>query len=175
MTITVRANPVNLTWDNFRPVDSIPDADEDGEVAQVNPEVSFPQNIRPQQQSRGVFRLPDFTVAVAPNVLNTMVLNTANKTDDLLRHEQGHYNLLILVARAMARELQAATGTSAQDLGNQLQQIRTTHMNRAQSIDSSYDTQTDHGRNTDEQTRWNNLISAAMANANATEINGMSL
>jgi hypothetical protein len=175
MTITVRATPVNLSWDNFREVDSIPDADADGEVAQVNPEVSFPQNLRPQQQPGGVFRLPDFTVTVAPNALNTMVLNTANKTDDLLRHEQGHYNLLVLVARAMARELQAATGTSAQDLGNQVQRIRTTHMNRAQTIDSTYDTRTNHGRDSDEQTRWNNLITAAMANPNATEINGMTL
>ena len=74
----------------------------------------------------------------------------------------------------MVRELQAATGTP-QDLGNQVQQIRTTHMNCAHTIDSAYDTRTNHGRDRDEQTCWNNLITAAMANPNATEINGMTL
>lgn len=174
MTINVRANPATLTWSNFREVDSIPDADADGEQAEINPEMSFPQSLQPQKQN-GVFRLPDFTVTVAPNALNTMVLKTADKTAALLQHEQGHYNLLILVARAMSRELQTATGTSAQDLGNQLQQVRNTHKTRAETIDSAYDTKTDHGRNVDEQQRWNALITAALANPAAGDIDGMSL
>lgn len=173
MAITVTPNPVNLTWANFRPVDSSPDLS-GNEVAQVHPETVMPDNIQ-VVRNQNLFKLASFTIGVRVVPQDTIVLRSANQTDDLLRHEQGHYDLLILTVRAMARELNAASAGSAGDLGARVQAIRQTHATRATAIDSAYDTQTRNGQDATQQTNWNNAIAAALGNPNASAVNGFSL
>jgi hypothetical protein len=170
MAINVTANPARLTWSSFRLVDSIPDSDEE---AQVNPETSIPE--MRIEHGRGQFRLASFTILVGLNQTNTMVVRTAEQTAELLEHEQGHYDLLIVGVRALAREMESLAAASTRDLGAQVQRVRDTHAARAEAIDAAYDRQTDHSRNGAEQTRWNGLIRAAMANPRAREISGMRL
>jgi hypothetical protein len=103
------------------------------------------------------------------------VLRTAQQTPDLLRHEQGHYDLLILTVKAMARDLDAATGGSAADLSSRVQAIQQTHATRAQALDAAYDTQTSNGTDVQQQMNWNQTIAAALANPMASAINGFAL
>jgi hypothetical protein len=173
MAINVVANPVTLSWSNFRVVDSSPDLSGD-EVAQIHPEVQMPPNVQ-TVPARGIYTLNSFTITVAPVQQDTIILRSAAQTPELLKHEQGHYDLLILVARAMARELGAASDPSSGGLAGKVQTIRQTHANRATAIDSAYDTQTDHGKDTAAQTAWNMAIMAAMGNSASTMVKGMQL
>jgi hypothetical protein len=62
MAVNVIANPINLSWLNFRVVDSSPDLSGD-EVAQIHPEMRLPPNIQ-VVNSNGVCRLSAFTIMV---------------------------------------------------------------------------------------------------------------
>lgn len=173
MAISVAPNPVNLTWANFRIVDSSPDLS-GNEVAQIHPETRMPANIQ-VVNNQNLFRLAPFTIGVVPVPQDTIVLRTAQQTPDLLRHEQGHYDLLILTVKAMARDLDAATGGSAADLSSRVQAIQQTHATRAQALDAAYDTQTSNGTDVQQQMNWNQTIAAALANPMASAINGFAL
>ena len=173
MAVNVIANPINLSWRNFQVVDSSPDLSGD-EVAQVHPEMRMPPNVQ-VASSNGVFRLNAFTITVAPVPQDTIVLRSATQTDDLLRHEQGHYDLLILVAKAMARDLGPATDSSARGLNTQVQTIQQTHNANAQAIDSAYDTQTKNGKDSLQQTSWNQAIAAALGNRATSTVRGLRL
>lgn len=173
MAINVVANPVALSWSNFLVVNSSP-ALSGNEVAQIHPEMAFPSNVQ-TVPTGGIFKLNSFTITVAPVQQDTIVLRSATQTPELLKHEQGHYDLLILVARAMARELGAASDPSSPGLAAKVQTIRQAHNSRAKSIDSAYDTQTRNGQDVAAQTAWNMAIAAGLGNPASTTVKGMQL
>ena len=166
MPIKVSANPSRLTWSHFRTVSSIPGTDEE---AQVNPEMSPIQNVHPQADGKR-FRLPSLTLSVKINTHNTMVLKTAAKTNELLQHEQGHLDLLILVTRALARDLENLEADSGEELGTLLQEAASLHAERAQTIDAAYDDQTDHRRNKLKQGTWDRAIASALRDPKASKV-----
>ena len=161
-----------ITWGMFRAVQSIPGTTEE---AQIGPELPAVPNLRPQRTPSGSFRLPSFTLTVGLNSTNTVVLRTANRTADLLKHEQGHYDLLVLVTRAFARDLEGLEAPSVEELGRLVEAAQQTHADRAQALDAAYDEQTDHSRNRTAQQRWDAAITAALANPSSQSISGMDL
>ncbi len=172
MSIRVVSNPTRIMWSHFREVDSIPGTSEE---AQINPQMSPMNNVSPMRTANGRFRLPNLTITVGLNMLETMVRRSATKTNELLQHEQGHYDLLILVCRVMARELESIEEASFQDLASRVQEVKSLHDARAESIDSEYDRQTDHHRNRPAQSRWDAAIAHAMRNPLASEVLGIAL
>jgi hypothetical protein len=173
MAVTVVATPPTLSWSNFRVVDSSPDLS-GNEVAQIHPEVRFPGNMQ-TVPTNGIFKLNSFTITVAPVAADTIVLSSATQSADLLKHEQGHYDLLVIGAKALAADLGAASAPSSSGLATKVQTIRNTHMTRASAIDAAYDTQTKNGQDTAQQNSWNLAIATALANPNPTTIQGMQL
>jgi hypothetical protein len=171
MAIRVMAVP-RIGWEMFRPVPQIPGTTEE---AQIAPELPALNGLRPERTPGGRFRLPSLTLNVGVNRQDTMVLRTANKTADLLKHEQGHYDLLVLVTRAFARELESLEAASVPELGRLLNQARETHDARAQVIDAEYDKQTEHSRNRAAQQRWDNAIRVALALPSASRIENLEL
>jgi hypothetical protein len=133
------------------------------------------QNVLPQRTKEGRFRLPSLTLTVGLNRHNTMVLQKAKKTDELLKHEQGHFDILVLVTRALARELESLEAESAPDLGDLLQDARDRHSARADTIDAAYDTETEHSRKKQAQAKWDIAIAAALRDPKASKISGMEL
>ena len=170
MTIRVVSRPARLSWRNFKSVGSIPDSDEEAQTAQ---EMIFPRIS--VKQVNGKFRLADFTVTVATQPADTLVVRTADRSSELLDHEQGHFDLLVLAARAMALDLEKAEADSPEDLQQVLEEIKTTHGDRAIAIDAEYDEQTRHNRDAVQQRRWRKLINDAMTAGNATQLAGMTL
>ncbi len=171
MAIRVTTLP-RVGWELFRPVPSIPGTTEE---AQIAPEFPALQGLRPERTPGGRFRLPSLTLNVGVNRQDTMVVNGANKTLDLLKHEQGHYDLLVLVTRAFARELESLEAASVPELGRLLNQARDTHDARAQALDAEYDKQTEHSRNRIAQQRWDNAIRTALALPSTTRIENLEL
>ena len=172
MPITVRANPTQVAWSHFRPVDSIPGSSEN---AQINPIISGLQNLQPMRTPGGRFRLPTLTLTVGINSALTLVLNTADQTSELLSHEQRHYDIQILAARAMARDMETLETATVSDLVTQLEQTQITHNDRAQSIQDAYDEQTQHGADQTAQGRWDTAIRQALGNPRATQLMNLPL
>lgn len=171
MTIKVVARPAKLRWSNFKSVTVLPGSDEE---AQIHSETILPGNVG-GRVVRGKFRLADFTLTVAPKSQDTIVVRSAKKTPQLLEHEQGHYELLILVARALAAELEKLETDSSEELQTSVNEVQATHDARAQALDDEYDRQTDHSRNVAQQRRWRKLIDEAMHSGNASSIDGNDL
>jgi Bacterial protein of unknown function (DUF922) len=171
MAIRVVAIP-RIGWELFRTVPSIPDTPEQ---AQIAPELPALQGLRPERTPGGRFRLPAFTFHVGLNRHDTMVVRGAAKTADLLKHEQGHYDLLVLVTRAFARELESLEAASVAELGRLMGVARQTHDDRAQAVDAEYDKQTDHSRNRQAQQRWDMAIANALAQPRCDSISNFPL
>lgn len=104
-----------------------------------------------------------------------MILKKAAKTNELLAHEQGHFDLLVLVARALARDLESLAAASVEELGTLLQEAKDQHHARAQTIDEAYDDQTKNSRDRAAQKKWDTAIKSALGNPKATDIVGMPL
>jgi hypothetical protein len=171
MAIRVLTLP-RIGWELFRAVPSIPGTSEE---AQINPELPALANLRPERTPGGRFRLPSFSFHIGVNQQSTMVVRTANKTADLLKHEQGHYDLLVLVTRALARELESLEADSVAELGRLVNEARSTHDERAQALDAEYDRQTNHSRDRAAQQRWDLAITSALANPRTDSIQNLQL
>jgi Bacterial protein of unknown function (DUF922) len=155
--IVVRAVPPRLAWADFRHVDSIPGSSEDARIAA---EISFPRPLR-MERIDDRYRLPPFTISVAPRPEGTMVLRTA-VSSPLLRHEQGHYDIVVLVARALARELESITAASPDELRRRVEEQVDEHTARARSLSALYDRETEGSTDVQAQARWEAEIAAAL-------------
>jgi len=172
MGIRVVAAPVTLTWNDFRPVPVLPDqSDEDAQTATTLDRLS---GIRPVS-TQGGFSLPDLTLKVHLDRAQTMVVRTASKTQDLLKHEQGHYDITVLTVRALAREFEQLRADSPSALAQQLDRIRQLHQDRADALEKKYDNDTNHGTNQRQQDNWNNEIDAAMRSSQVSTLKSLPL
>ena len=180
--ISVIADPPRLTWSVFRTVDSLAGSED----AHIGAEISFPQPLR-MEHDVDVYRLPAFTITVAPEPSRTLVRASAKGSEELLRHEQGHYDLVLLAARALARELSTSaagalpdcrywlTASSPTELSQRTQDAVDEHTKRAARLSQAYDRGTDHGRNLAAQARWGERIAGALAVESVDELDGMPL
>ena len=150
MAITVAPNPVSLQWSNFRTVPSLPNED-------AHIDINFNVPNRPFRRVNGQFMMAEtFQIGVSPDA---RVVRGASQTAELLAHEQGHYDLGVLVAWAMARDfmrLQAATPAAlASAAGTCFNRHKNTLM---RPIQQKYDRDTNHSRNRQQQQRWDRMI-----------------
>lgn len=156
MSIQVVPIPAQLAWSQFKVVDSIPH----GEDAHTDLNFNLPN--RNFRMVGGQYMLADnLRMTVSPII---RVLKGANQTADLLAHEQGHYNIGILVGRAMARELETLSSANAHTLANTASKVFDRHrLTLMPVVQDDYDTKTKHGLDSKEQTNWNGLIASGLA------------
>ncbi len=88
----------------------------------------------------------------------------------LLKHEQGHYEIVALLARDMFIEmmqLKNARMARSADVGTAVTTIFNRYRSVAQPIQDKYDsaTETNHGQNTAKQTSWNGYFNTAFTQA----------
>jgi hypothetical protein len=156
MGIRVIPSPAQLAWSQFKEVETIPD----GEDAHID--INFTLGTRNFQHTNGQYTLAaDLTLTVSPIV---RVLKGPNKTTDLLAHEQGHYNIGILVGRAMARELEKLSSTDPRTLADAASKAFDKHrLTLMPVVQNDYDTATHHSLERTQQARWDGLIAAGLA------------
>jgi len=141
-TVSVRADPARLSWSLFRRVDSIPGSSED---ARLGAKMSFPQPLRIERIGDR-YRMPPFTITVTPEPERTMLRRSAPESPALLDHEQGHYDIVMLAARALARDIEAATADSAGELSRKVKGLVDEHTMRAERLSEAYDHDTGGSR-----------------------------
>lgn len=172
MAILVRPTKTTLAWSDFVETrDSLQDHE-----AEAGYDSGFvPANFTPQR-IRGRAYLPaTYTIRVWPVA---RVAPGANRTTELLAHEQFHYDVGIICARALARDLEGLNGSDPSDLLAQLTDLHVLHMlTRAGAIQDAYDSasETDHGRNADKQRDWQAAMAECLARPSINRIMGLPL
>ncbi len=168
MAITVVPRPVTVSWSDFSPADSLP-SDEEAHM-----DIGFDVENKNFRRVGNQFMVAEtLEVGVKPQA---RVLRSASQTDKLLAHEQGHYDIGILAARALARELAALHAATPAALGLAMKSCFTLHrVTRLDPIQKKYDKDSGHGTNAQEQARWAGLIKAGLAAVAAVQLDGLPL
>jgi hypothetical protein len=148
--------PRSLTWDDFPEISSRPAGEsEDAQIA---------VEMRPGRlayiQEDGEYRLGEMDFNTVINRNATWVVGSA-RTDELLAHEQGHYDIGGLCYRDMVAEIRGLRNARRRQLILDVRRIMEEHDQRADALSASYDSQeqTDHGRNRSRQQAWEQQIS----------------
>lgn len=162
MAITVRPNPAQLSWANFTPVPTLPEP--------RNAVIDFSFNVqnRPVRNTGGVFQLAEtLEITVSPRVAR--VLRTGSRTPALLAHEQGHLDIALCVAWALAAQLQTLSAPDQGALRTALNNAYSVHVDdRLRRVQEGYDLWTNHGRDAAQQTMWLSAIATALSTHAAT-------
>jgi hypothetical protein len=174
MAITVVANPVSLTWSNFRPSAVRLIDPSDGTFIDALTRFNYNIANRPFQRIDGQFALADqLTITITPNA---RVYTGVTQTDALLSHEQLHYDVGIVTGRALARDLRALRSADQAGLIAAAQTAVELHFStRAGAIQRRYDQDTRHGTDATTQTLWKDRMSACLANPDSDMLSGLQL
>ncbi len=171
MAITVVANPANLTWANFRPSRVRLVDPNDGTLVDAVTRFNFNLPNRPPRAVAGQVAMAD------PNVItitpNSQVFIGVVQTAALLSHEQFHYDVGIVTARALARQLMRLRTPNQAALGIAVRTAAQLHFTtRAGLLQRRYDLDTRHGTNAHYQRIWKNRMAACLANPNSNQLGG---
>lgn len=97
-------------------------------------------------------------------VVVTLSLDTENTwvirgkgNDSLLKHEQGHWDIYVLTAEALDRELQGLPDDQIQAKFDEISEKYT-------GINNQYDEETNHSQNRNKQTEWDCKLASAKRN-----------
>jgi len=152
--------PRNIAWSEFPEVDS----GEGDELAQIKPDILLPEGRINVVHEGATVRLEATFRARLVITRSLSWVVRGSQTNVLLHHEQGHYDIAGLDARACVRDLRALRASNARDLQQLVTSTLSNHQAHLDRLEAQYDTDTHNGRNQSEQTRWDGLISAAMTN-----------
>jgi hypothetical protein len=83
--------------------------------------------------------------------------NRSKVTDDLLIHEQGHFDIAIVCVREIV-EVYKQTRFTRANLNATLQNIVNTIRKKYDEMELKYDAETDHSKNKEQQAKWNQFI-----------------
>jgi hypothetical protein len=83
----------------------------------------------------------------------------ANKlSSELLKHEQGHFDITEIYARKLRQSLQATRYKNYKYIGKEVQKVYDQNNLEWRQFQNLYDKETDHSKNTDKQLKWNENI-----------------
>lgn len=152
-----------LTWSDFRSVSTAPDfADE---YAQIHPDITF-TNFQLTRRGRAlVITGVDVTIRL---IADDCWAVTAHQNADLLKHEQGHYDILAIGAREFYNRLMGLSAANADALQPRASALFQQFNQAANEVDDRYDTLTNHSINTSVQQSWDQSIARAKANPRGT-------
>jgi hypothetical protein len=175
--------PRTLSWSNFGRPPAHPPAD-----AQTG--ARFSTSSWTVQLVNGIYSVAGFRVTVSLNPAQTWATTSARSSANLLRHEQGHYDITGLIARDLLGKVLnlsfhqnviavcIGSGDTPRSHMQYVQRLFQADITRfgeearsmlarlntdpATGRDGIYDVQTNHSQNTAGQQAWNSRISRAL-------------
>ena len=151
--------PRQIRWGEFRGVSRRPGgASED---AQISVELRGGR-VRVEREN-GQFRLGRTTFRIRTNRRQSWVV-TNKKSDALLEHEQGHYDLAGLCYRDLVKELRSIRTNSVRELQSEIHRLMEEYDQRSDDLSAQYDDDTGHGTSTERQDAWENSMQDAIRN-----------
>jgi len=150
----LRGWPRSISWDEFHEVSHRPSGQE--EDAQIETTLEQPSRVRIVREG-GQLRLGDYVGTLRVVGRNSWIVSS-KKTDALLRHEQGHFDISGLVGRDLMTALGNLRAQNAQELQREVTRLYEAYDAWGDQLSEEYDDQTNHGRNADAQQDWETRI-----------------
>ena len=114
-------------------------------------------------RQRGRWKVAELTMEI--DVRDQSWVVRSKKSADLLKHEQGHFDIHgIIVGRDLVDPVKALRARSQGRLAAALRRMLQRAQRRAQQMTDQYDRDTNHGLNEERQAAWDSQISNAVAN-----------
>lgn len=153
--------PRQIAWDEFRDVNHRPQGV--NEDAQIYAEL-VPGRFRYVQED-GQYRLGEMAMRLTVRRGRSWVVRS-RKSDALLSHEQGHFDITGLIYRGMLPELRTLRESSPRRLAAELRRILREYNTETQQFSNLYDeeSETNHGRDAGRQQEWESLIRDCIRN-----------
>lgn len=174
MPINVVGAPMNLTWGHFTIVPNQIIDPADGTLVDAYTAFNYNIPVTPTQVINGQQALgSNFTITITPNA---RVWTGVARTDALLSHEEWHYHIGIVTARALAKQLAALRAPTLPQLSVLFNDAVKLHFTtRAGILQKRYDIDTRHGTQAHYQKIWKDRMTAVLANPNSDQIGGFYL
>lgn len=153
----------NVQWGEFSEINSRPANTQESAFISV----SIRSNFRTQAQRGQDCRVVSFNTTIIVSLSASWIVR-GQQTADLLRHEQGHYDITALGAREVHDRSSALTSAQCPGINREAQRIERDVQTRINQANQRYDTQTNHGINASDQQRWNTSIRNAKNKTNGT-------
>jgi hypothetical protein len=169
--------PENLRWSNFitRP-GKIRDPNDSKLVdAYTTFGYVLPSTMKPYKVGgKTGLALPEkWVITITPKA---QVWKDATKSDDLLAHEEWHYFLGFVLARALVTDLLALRVDRQNQLVGAFNKVADLHfITRAKDLNIAYDDATGHGTLATKQAQWLKFMADCIADPSATELGGLPL
>jgi predicted secreted Zn-dependent protease len=139
-----------------------PGADEDAEIV-----LKFPQKYDYAIDKNAV-TITTLSVDIGMNSPLCWVVSSQASNMDLLKHEQGHYDITALGAREFHDRLSGLVAKNETELNKKIKSIRDDVQARIDRANLNYDNQTNHSLNKQVQQTWEQKIDAAKKNPKGT-------
>ena len=152
-----------LTWADFIEVEEKPV--DTGEGASIG--VTWDDEHEPGRNGNSIYVKSLIVNILMPDESMNTVVKT-KKSNAMLKHEQGHYDIIALGAREFYKKALKLTASSDTELTEKIDALFTEIKDKADVVDARYDVKTGHHLKTDVQLAWNTAIEAAKANKSGT-------
>lgn len=151
-----------LSWSDFNQQLGQPGGA--NEYAQIHPDIA-PSNFV-LARVRNAVTITDVTIDLSLIADDCWVV-ASHMTNDLLKHEQGHYDILAISAREFFNALVGLSAATTDALQRRVTQLQQRFAQQATQVDARYDSesQTNHGINASIQQTWDQRIATAKANS----------
>lgn len=178
MAVRVAATPDTLTWANYRQTDTRP-LDDDSQSVDAFTKFRYEiPVIRVHRVGAGFDRRRNpgllafdldgaYTIKISPKRLE--VWKGVQQTAALLSHEQLHYDIGVVAARALIQDLAALRGQTPDEFRKAFEAAADLHFNqRSLAVNRQYDKDTAHGANPQPQKQWKDAMTTCLGGTSTT-------
>lgn len=154
--------PRQIAWSEFNEVSARPEGE--SEDAQISVELGPEKNVAVEREN-GQFKLGRVTFKMIVKKAESWVVGN-QKSDALLAHEQGHYDIAGLFYRDLMNALRSLRENSVKELGSEINRLMKEYDQFADDMSDQYDSkqETNHGLNTSRQQAWEKQIQDCIKN-----------
>ncbi len=161
--MAVKNWPGKVNWSQFKKVAKAPrGATTD---AHVEAEYRNPPGKQFQVAQEGkLFKLTNGNLVLKIIPAETWVIK-GKQNEELLAHEQGHWDILGLIAREYHKEIKKLRGTSVAQVRSRFRKLEARMAEKRDKLNNGatgYDPETDHGRKKAQQKKWKTLIGSCI-------------
>ncbi|OLY94436.1 protein of unknown function [Cnuella takakiae] len=153
--MAVEGFTTKLAWSQFQNFTTRPAFET--EDAQIHSKMGF-SNIKLKSKGKSV-GIADIDIKLYLVSEECWVV-TKEMSNYLLKHEQGHYDILALSARELYKKLLTLSALNTQQLQESVTQLSEKTQERVKKVDERYDQQTNHSRDKAAQQIWDQKIAA---------------
>ena len=142
----------SVSWSDFSTLQSRPTKEDSDAFIKVTMGYKYDYD----QKGRSTV-LTNLNVDIAVLTNSSWVVED-KKTDYLLKHEQGHYDIFAISAREFYNSAEKLTATSPSELDKKVKQLHAKFDGKQKSVNKRYDAQTKHSDDKSKQGVWDKAI-----------------